>query len=204
MEDTSYRSMLKAENMKLKKQIEDLQNTVMRITGSIKIFPSGISGSGSNLNDKISEILSTASGNIRIITPKVGTEYERRLVDISKKGTKIQIIINDRRFLTPDEERKSAFPVTFAKNKSPTAGKTPINYAKIYDQLKTTSGIDLVNNPNVKFLLILTSNDAIFSAGWLERSVLDNTILLGAHIQDKKKIKEIEEIYSNLLPSFMR
>ena len=79
-----------------------------------------------------------------------------------------------------------------------------MNYEKIYDLLKITPEIDLINNPNVKFLMVWTRKNVIFAGGWLEKSLLEKTILLGVHVQDIAKIEELSEIYKQFLPTFMR
>lgn len=206
MSDISLGSILKAENMKLKKDIEELQETILRISGSIQIISSGVSNKKLNLISKVDEIIHSASTELKIVTPKVGKEFADILVNIAKKGIKIQVIINDRRFLTIEEEKKGSFSKLFAKsNISETdRKKEEYDYANIYDTLKTAPGIDLINNPNIKFLMIWEPNHVLLSGGWLERRILEKTILLGTYINDKNKVKELLGIYKELLPTFMR
>jgi hypothetical protein len=112
--------------------------------------------------------------------------------------------------LVGEEEKKGTKSRKLNKNDQEKK-EIKYNYAEIYDRLKSTHGIDLVNNPNVKFLMVV-GNDAenspehaVFSSGWLERRVLDKTVLLGTYIeQDRQKLKELLGIYNQLLPSFMR
>lgn len=197
MTEDSFRSLLKAENIKLKKKVEDLEDSLLSITGSIKLFSSGVSGSSTSLNAKIDELIKTAESDMRIISPKVGPAYAKKLMAKAKSGIKIQIVINDRRLLTQEKARKGIF-----------AGgrliSTDTNYAKIYDKLKMAPNIDLVNNPNVQFVMCKTNKEAVFSAGWLEEPILENTVLLGTFVQEKSMLKQLDNIYKELLPSFMR
>jgi len=205
MGENGYGSLLKAENIRLKQEIEDLQNTIINITKSIQMFTSGTLDNETRLNDKILDILQSASSEIKIVTPKVGKDYATTLKNLAETGLKIQIIINDRRFLSPEEEKKGTFSKRFTKNVlSEDPKKEKYNYADIYDTLKSTPGIDLINNPNVQFFMITTSKHGLFSSGWLERRLLDKTILIGVYTQDPNKIKELKDIYTLLLPSFMR
>jgi hypothetical protein len=192
MEKQSLASMLKAENIKLKKKLDELENTLTRIAGSVYIFSAGTTESKIDLFTKIIEIIDSARENLKVVTPKIGPEFAKVLIDKAKNGTKVQIVINDRRILA--EESK------LAKSHK----KSDVNYEKIYDLLKVTPEIDLVNNPNVRFLMIWTRKNVIFAGGWLEKELLKKTILLGVHVQDIAKIEELSEIYKQLLPSFMR
>lgn len=197
MTEDSFRSLLKAENIKLKKKIEELEDSLLNITGSIKLFSSGVEGSSTTLNSKIDDLIDNATSTVEIITPKVGPEYAKELIEKAKTGINIQIVINDRRLLTQEQSRKGIF-----------AGgrvlSTNTNYAEIYDKLKTASNIDLVNNPNVQFVMCKTEKEAVFSAGWLEKPILENTVLLGTYIRENSMLKQLTTIYKELLPSFMR
>ena len=192
MEKQSLASMLKGENIKLKKKLDDLEETLTRIAGSVYIFSAGTSESKIDLYTKIVEIINSARENIKVVTPRIGPEFAKVLMDKAKKGTKIQVVINDRRILV--EESK------LAKSHK----KSNVVYEKVYDLLKVTPEIDLVNNPNVKFLMIWTRKNVIFAGGWLEKDLLKKTILLGVHVKDIAKIEELSKIYKQLLPSFMR
>lgn len=202
MEEGGFKNYLKAENIKLKEDLEKLQNSLLEVTGKIVIFASGTTENKLILTQKIDALIEKANVELKIITPKIGADYAKKLITKAHSGTKIQIIINDRILLTKEEQKKGAFSKTFSK-KSKTEDEG-FDFAKIYDILKASSGIDLVNNPNVKFLLIITPEEAIFSAGWLERQILENTILLSVQLKDEVKIREIYDNYLLLLPSFMR
>ena len=193
MEKQSLASMLKGDNIKLKNKLDELETTLTRIAGSVYIFSAGTTESKVDLYSKIADVINSARENLKVVTPKIGPEFAKVLIEKAKKGkTKIQVVINDRRILV--EESK------LAKSHK----KTDVSYEKIYDLLKVTPEIDLINNPNVKFLMVWTRKNVIFAGGWLEKSLLEKTILLGVHVQDIAKIEELAEIYKQLLPTFMR
>ncbi|MHA1728652.1 MAG: hypothetical protein ACTSWY_07950 [Promethearchaeota archaeon] len=203
--ENSYGSLLKAENIRLKQSVEELQNTIIKMTESVKIFSSGTTKDKFTINDKINTVIESSSKELKIISPRVGSEYADILINKAQTGTSIQLVINDRRFLTKESEKKGISSKFFTKNKQlPDNKEIEYDYAKIYDKLKAAPGIDLINNPNIKFLMVWSLKQAIFSSGWLERKILDKTVLLGVFIQDPNKVKELLEIYSMLLPSFMR
>jgi len=191
MEKQSLASMLKGENIRLKNKLDELENTLTRIAGAVHIFTTGSSESKIDLYTKITDVINSAREDIKVVTPKIGPEFAKVLIEKAKKGNKIQVVINDRRILV--EQTKLA-----------KAQKKNINYEKTYDLLKVTPEIDLINNPNVRFLMVWTRKNVIFAGGWLEKALLKNTILLGVHVKDISKIEELLEIYRELLPSFMR
>ena len=192
MEKQSLASMLKGENIKLKTKLDEMESTLTRIAGSVHIFSAGASESKIDLYTKITEVISKARENLKIVTPKIGPEFAKILIDKAKTGTKIQVVINDRRILVEETKLAKAH-----KN-------SDVNYEKTYDLLKITPEIDLINNPNVRFSMVWTRKNVVFAGGWLEKSLLKKTILLGVHVQDIAKIEELQHIYRQLLPSFMR
>jgi len=192
MENQSLASMLKAENIKLKRKIDELEDTLTRIAGSVHIFSAGGSESKIDLYTEITEVIKSAREELKVVTPKIGPDFAQILLEKARTGTKIQVVINDRRILV--EETK------LAKLHS----KQDFTYEGVYDLLKVTPEIDLVNNPNVKFLMVWTRKNVVFTGGWLEKAILNKTILLGVHVQDVSKIEELAEIYKQLLPTFMR
>ncbi|TFG18667.1 MAG: hypothetical protein EU530_08615 [Promethearchaeota archaeon] len=193
MEKQSLASMLKGENIKLKTKLDELESTLTRIAGSVHIYSAGTSESKIDLYSEIVEVINSARDDIKVVTPKIGPDFANILIEKAKKGNvKIQVVINDRRILV--EESKLA----------KIHKKTDVNYEKIYDLLKVTPEVDLINNPNVKFLMVWTRKNVIFAGGWLEKSLLEKTILLGVHVKDVAKIEELSEIYKQLLPTFMR
>ena len=78
------------------------------------------------------------------------------------------------------------------------------NYQKIYDEIKATQGISVINNPNVRYLLVFNSNLAIYSGGSLVKDNLDKSVLIVTKIKETAKLRKIAEIFSQMLPSFMR
>ena len=77
-------------------------------------------------------------------------------------------------------------------------------YQKIYDELTNTPGISVINNPNVKYLLGFNTDIAIYSGGALDREELSQSVLIVTLIKEKQKLRKIAEIFSAMLPSFMR
>ena len=170
-------SLLRAENIKLRTKIEDLENRLLSLVGTIKIFTGGMPGNEHVMNNNIAEIITNAT-DIKIVAPYITNEYALILKDRAKNGVKVQIVLNDRR-LWPKE------------------------HVDIYDQLKVTS-IDLINNPNVKYLLVWSPKTALFTSGPLDKSSLMKTVLIGTLINEKGKINELLKIFQLMLPSFMR
>ena len=149
-------SFVKGENIRLKEKIEELEDKLLSLVGQITIFSSGLVSMGKQheLNNKIAGILVKPKPweEIKIVAPYIGEEYTTVLKTRAAEGVKIQIVLNDRH-LWPKENQK------------------------FYDILKTTPKIDMVNNPNVRYLLIWTEDEALFSSGPLDKTVLMNYCL---------------------------
>lgn len=172
-------SLLKAENLKLKKQIEHLETRVLALVGAIKIFTGGpVPGREHVMNNNIAEILTQAT-SLKIVTPFITAEYAMILQDRAKNGVKVQLVVNDRRLWPEDKQ-------------------------KIYDTLKTSAGIDMINNPNVQYLLCWSPGAALFTSGPLSKDSLMSTVLIGTLVKEQGKLKEILKIFDLMLPSFMR
>ncbi len=171
-------SLMKAENIKLKRKIEDLENRLLRLVGAIKIFTGGLAGKEHEMNNHIAEII-TKGTMLRIVAPYITEEFALILQDRAKNGIKVQIVLNDRRIW-------------------------PQQYMTIYDKLKATPGIDLINNPNVKYLLVWSPSTALFTSGPLCKDSLMKTILIGTLVNEKSKLNEILQIFNLMLPTFMR
>ena len=172
-------SLLKAENMKLKNQIEHLETRVLALVGSIKIFTGGpVPGKEHVMNNNIAEIITKAQ-ELKIVTPFITTEYAMILQDRAKNGIKVQFVVNDRRLWPEDKQ-------------------------SIYDSLKTSQGIDVINNPNVQYLLCWSPTSALFTSGPLSKDSLMNTVLIGTLVKEQGKLNEILKIFDLMLPSFMR
>ncbi len=171
-------SYLKAENLKLKEKVEKLEDRIINLAGAIKIFASGMEGNEHTMNNHIADILTSAE-ELKIVAPYVTEEYALILQDRAKAGVNIQIVMNDRRYWSEE-------------------------HAKFYDKIKAFPGLDLVNNPNVKYLMIWSPDKVIISSGPLDKKTLENTVLIGTLITEKKKIQQLLDIFSEMLPSFMR
>lgn len=170
---------LRTENMALKGQVEDLENKVLSLVGMISLEPSGEGKNKELLNDKLIEFINTTTDQLNIVTPKVDRFYSVELKKIVEKGIPILLITGDRSTLDK-------------------------SYRQFYDDLKKTPGIQILNNPNVKYLLMFNTEKAIYSGGSLDKDVLSSSILIATTIIEKSKIRLIAEIFSAMLPSFMR
>lgn len=170
---------LRTENARLKRQVEDLENKVLSLVGMISLESSGEGKNKELLNDKLIEFINTTTDQLNIVTPKVDRFYSVELKKIVEKGIPILLITGDRSTLDK-------------------------SYRQFYDDLKKTPGIQILNNPNVKYLLMFNTEKAIYSGGSLDKDVLSSSILIATTIIEKSKIRLIAEIFSAMLPSFMR
>jgi hypothetical protein len=73
-----------------------------------------------------------------------------------------------------------------------------------YDDLKNAQGISIINNPHVNFLLVFNTEQAVFSGGFLDKEELSKSILIVTSVKEKQKLRLIAEIFSSMLPTFMR
>src|SRR6056297_3071004 len=121
-------SYLKAENLKLKKKIQQLEDRVLDLEGSIKILSSVTENNEHVINNQIADIITSAS-ELKIVAPYITKEYTLVLQDRVKSGADVMLVLNDRR-LWPDDA------------------------ATFYDKIKVTPNMELVNNPNVKYLMV--------------------------------------------------
>jgi len=170
---------LRTENARLKGQVEDLENKVISLVGMISLESSGEGKNKELLNDKLIEFINTTTDQLNIVTPRVDRFYSVELKKIVEKGIPILLITGDRNTLDK-------------------------SYRQFYDDLKKTPGIQILNNPNVKYLLMFNTEKAIYSGGSLDKDVLSSSILIATTIIEKSKIRLIAEIFSAMLPSFMR
>ena len=170
---------LRVENKKLKQEIGSLENKILSLVGMFKIESSGGQNKKNVLNDQLLNLIASTKEQINIVTPKIDEFYSRELKKLAKKGIPVLLITNDRADL----------------HKS---------YRPIYDDLKVTDGISIINNPNVRFLLLFNSNQALYSGGSLDKEELAKSILVITTIQEKAKLRQIAEIFSLMLPTFMR
>ncbi len=166
---------LRIENQKLKNQVEQLENKILSLVGNIEIE---VSQKGL-LNEEILILFENTEKNLNILTPYIDKFYNNELKRLSQKGINILVIIHDRSLI-------------------------PNKYRIFYDELKTKSNIHIVNNPNIKCLVIFNEKNGIYSGGALDKDVLDKSILIETKINEATKLYKIKQIYNLFLPSFMR
>jgi len=170
---------LRVENRNLKMQVEELENRMIRMIGMITLEPSGEGKNKELLNENLLEFMHGTQDQLNIVTLKIDGFFAIELKKIAEKGIPILIVTQDR--TTLDKPLK-----------------------KIYDDVKGTPGISIINNPNVRYLLLFNTEKAIYSGGSLDRDELSTSILICTTIIEKQKIRMIAEIFSAMLPSFMR
>ena len=170
---------LRIENTRLKKEVQNLENKVLSLVGMISLEPSGGPERKNVLNEHLINLIISTSIQLNIASPKIDKFYSIELKKLAEKGIPILIITNDR-------------------------GNIPKIYQEIYDDLKQTSGISIINNPNVRYLLVFNAEEAIYSGGSLDKEELEKSVLIITHIKESAKLRKIAEIFSMMLPSFMR
>jgi len=177
MSDSNF--VLRIENDKLKKKVENLENKVLSLVGLISLESSGDLKHKNVLNEILINLITSTSSQLNIVSPKIDRFYSIELKKLTEKGVSILIITNDR-------------------------GNIPKIYQEFYDDLKQTSGISIINNPNVRYLLIFNAEEAIYSGGSLDKGELEKSILIITRIKEGAKLRKIAEIFRLMLPSFMR
>ena len=170
---------LRVENARLKYEVQNLENKVLSSVGMIYLEPSGGSERKNVLNEHLIDLITSTSIQLNIVSPKIDKFYSIELKKLTEKGIPILIITNDR-------------------------GNIPKIYQEIYDDLKKTSGITIFNNPNIKYLLVFNAKEAIYSGGSMDKGELEKTVLIITRIKESAKLRKITEIFSLMLPSFMR
>jgi len=170
---------LRVENKKLKDQISNLENKITTLVGMVNIESSGDASKRHLLNDQLLNLINSSKEQLNIVTPRIDEFYAKELKKVVQRDIPILIITNDR-------------------------GDLPKSYRPIYDDLKITQGISVINNPSVKFLLVFNTELAIYSGGSLERDILSDSVLIVTTIREKAKLRQIAEIFSLMLPTFMR
>ncbi len=169
---------LRVENKHLKEQISNLENKILSLVGMVDIESSG--GEKKNvLNDSLINLINSTKDQLNVVAPRIDSFYAKELKRTVDRGIPVLLITNDRSII-------------------------PKNFISIYDDLKNIQGISIVNNPNVKFLLVFNTEQAIYSGGSLDREELSKSILIVTKIQEKSKLRLIAEIFSIMLPTFMR
>ena len=170
---------LRVENTRLKNEVQNLENKVLGLVGMISLEPSGGSERKNVLNEHLINLITSTSKQLNIVSPKIDRFYSIELKKLTQKGIPILIITNDR-------------------------GNIPQKYQEIYDDLKQTSGISIINNPNVRYLLVFNAGEAIYSGSSLDKEELEKSVLIITRIKESAKLRKIAEIFSLMLPSFMR
>ena len=151
----------------------------MSLVGMVNIESSGGAEKKNVLNDLLINLINSTNDQLNIITPRIDGFYAKELKRTVERGIPVLLITNDR-------------------------SDIPKDYMPIYDDLKLTQGISVINNPNVKFLLVFNTDQAIYAGGSLDKEELTKSILIVTKIQEKTKLRLIAEIFSLMLPTFMR
>jgi hypothetical protein len=170
---------LRVENTRLKNEVQNLENKVLSLVGMISLEFSGGPERKNVLNEHLINLITSTSNQLNIVSPKIDKFYSIELKKLTEKGIPILIITNDR-------------------------GNIPKLYQEIYDNLKQTSGISIINNPNVRYLLVFNAEEGIYSGGSLDKEELEKSIVIVTRIKESAKLRKIAEIFSLMLPSFMR
>jgi phosphatidylserine/phosphatidylglycerophosphate/cardiolipin synthase-like enzyme len=170
---------LRVENQRLKQQVESLEQKVLSLVGMTSIESSGGVEKKNVLNDHLMSIIYSTQEQLNIVSPLIDKFYATELKNLTKKGVAILIITNDR-------------------------GAIPAVYQEVYDDLKSTSGIKIINNPNVRYLLVFNSREAVYSGGSMDKDALEKSILIVTIIREPAQLRKLAEIFSLMLPSFMR
>ncbi|MFX1385996.1 MAG: hypothetical protein ACFE9M_02165 [Promethearchaeota archaeon] len=170
---------MRVQNKRLQQQITNLENKILSLVGMVDIESSGGAEKKNVLNDLLMNIINDTQDQLNIVTPRIDGFYANELKKVVERGIPILLITNDR-------------------------SDIPKDYIPIYDDLKLTQGISIINNPNVKYLLVFNTEQAIYSGGSLDKEELSKSILIVTKIQEKTKLRMIAEIFSLMLPTFMR
>ncbi|TFF91009.1 MAG: hypothetical protein EU548_00090 [Promethearchaeota archaeon] len=170
---------LRVENRRLKEQVQDLENKVLSLVGMISLESSGGTDRNNYYNDKIINFIHSTEEQINIVTPKIDKFYTTELKKTAERGIPILIITGDRRTI-------------------------PKEYIPYYEELKTIDKVSIVTNPNVNYLMLFNSQEAFYSGGSLDQKELEKSVLIITTIKEQAKLKKIANIFTLMLPSFMR
>ena len=171
---------LRIENKKLKQQVEDFEKRVLSLVGNITIESSGEGENKEFLNDALLDLIHTTNDQLNIVTPKIDSFYATELKLVANRGIPVLLITKDRHLLT-DKEAK-----------------------KIYDDIKGTQGISIINNPNVRYLLVFNAEKAVYSGSSMDKEEISQSVLIVTILKETTSLRKIAEIFSTMLPSFMR
>lgn len=170
---------LRLENRRLKQQIEEFEKRVLNLVGNTIIESSGEGETKELLNETIIDIIQTSQDQMNIVSPKLDEFYTKELERAASKGIPILLITRDR-YLWEKKERG------------------------LYDELLNIQGMTVINNPNVNYLLIFNTEIALYAGGVLDKELLSKSVLILTTIKEDAKIRKIADIFSAMLPSFMR
>ena len=170
---------LRLENRRLKQQIEEFEKRVLNLVGNTIIESSGEGETKELLNETIIDIIQTSQDQMNIVSPKLDEFYTKELARAASKGIPILLITRDR-YLWEKKERG------------------------LYDELLNIQGMTVINNPNVNYLLIFNTEIALYAGGVLDKELLSKSVLILTTIKEDAKIRKIADIFSAMLPSFMR
>ncbi len=170
---------LRVKNKRLKDQVLSLEEKVLSLVGMISLETSGGLTKKNVLNDQLINLIQETKEQLNIVSPKIDRFYATELKKVVQRGMPVLIITNDR-------------------------GGIPQEYHEYYDELKATPGINIINNPNVKYLLVFNTELAIYAGGSLDKEELERSILIVTMVKETSKLRQIAEIFSLMLPSFMR
>lgn len=170
---------LRVDNDRLRREVQNLESKVLSLVGMINLESSGGPEGKNIINERLINLITSTKQQLNIVSPKIDRFYANEVKKLTQKGIPILIISNDR-------------------------GGIPKAFQEIYDDLKVTSGVRIINNPNVRYLLVFNSEEAIYSGGSLVKEELEKSILIITIIREAAKLRKIAEIFSLMLPSFMR
>lgn len=151
----------------------------MALVGMVNIESSGEADRKNVLNDLLINLINSTKEQLNIVTPKFDSFYVNELKNLVKREIPVLVITNDRSEYSKKE-------------------------VVIYDDLKNTQGISVINKPNVKFLLAFNTEQAVYSGGSLDKEMLVNSTLIVTTVKEKAKLRLIAEIFTSMLPTFMR
>ena len=170
---------LRVDNDRLRREVQNLESKVLSLVGMINLESSGGTKDKNLINERLINLITSTKQQLNIVSPKIDRFYANEIKKLTQRGIPILIINNDR-------------------------GGIPKAFQEIYDDLKVTSGVRIINNPNVRYLLVFNSEEAIYSGGSLVKEELEKSILIITIIREAAKLRKIAEIFSLMLPSFMR
>lgn len=170
---------LRTENSRLKNEVQNLENKILSLVGMVNLESSGGPEGKNILNEQLINLIISTKQQLNVVSPKIDRFYAIELKKLTQNNIPILIITNDR-------------------------GSIPKEFQDVYDDLKATPGVKIINNPNVRYLLVFNSEEAIYSGGSLVKEELAKSILIVTSIREASKLRKIANIFSLMLPSFMR